>query len=166
MSDASLDSLWYSCRDVLGCAGVRDAAYLKWRYDTSSTGAYRTIEVTEATVLRGIAVVRVPRVEGDPRLRGIRVATLSDLVYDPTRTRVGLALLAEAERVARSLDADVLLVSASHRAHGAVLRRRGFVRFGGNLHLLVRDATGALPGAATLADWWVLRGDMKADNVF
>ena len=129
MPDASLDSLWYSCRDVLGCAGVRDAAYLKWRYDTSSTGAYRTVEVTEATVLRGIAVVRVPRVEGDPRLRGIRVATLSDLVYDPTRTRVGLALLAEAERVARLLDADVLLVSASHRAHGAVLRRRGFVRW-------------------------------------
>jgi len=47
-----------------------------------------------------------------------------------------------------------------------LLRRRGFVRFSGNLHLLVRDATGALPGATTLAEWWVLRGDMKADNVF
>src|SRR5206468_9304275 len=149
-----------------GCAGERDAAYLRLRYDTSSTGAYRTVAVTEAGVLRGIAVVRVPRVEGDPRLRGIRVATLSDLVYDPARTGVGLALLAEAERVARSLDADVLLVSASHRAHGPLLRRRGFLRFSGNLHLLVRDATAALPGPTALADWWVMRGDMKADTVF
>lgn len=166
LPDTRLDALWYDCRDVVGCVGVRDAAYLSWRYGTSSTGDYRTVMVSEGNVLRGIAIVRVPRVEGDPRLGGIRVATLSDLLYDPARTRVGLALVAEAERVAGLLDADVLLVSASHRAHAPLLRRRGFVRFGGNLHLLVRDATGALPGATTLDEWWVLRGDMKADNVF
>jgi hypothetical protein len=111
-------------------------------------------------------VIRAPRVNGDQRLRGIRVATLSDLVYDPARADVGLALLAGAERTARRLDADALMASTAHPAHGPLLKRRGFLRFAGNLHLLVRDAAGMLPGPTTLNEWWVLRGDMNADMVF
>ena len=163
---AGADVLWNECRDRLGCVAGRTSAYLQWRYDASPAGPYRSLGVTQDGALRGLAVVRAPRADGDPRLRGIRVATLSDLVYDPARWDVGLALLAGAERVARRLDADALMASAAHRTHGPLLRRRGFVRFGGNLHLLVRHATGALPGPTTLADWWVLRGDMNADMVF
>jgi hypothetical protein len=163
---ASADALWDDCRERLGCVAGRDSAYLRWRYDVSAAGPYRSIGIRRDDVLRGLAVVRAPRSNGDPRLRGIRVATLSDLVYDPAQADVGLALVAEAERAARRLDADALMASAGHRAHGPLLRRRGFLRFGGNLHLLVRDATGALPGPTTLADWWVLRGDMNADMVF
>ena len=159
VTEARLNALWSDCRDTLGCAGGRDAAYLKWRYDLSSTGPYRAATVTDGAVLRGVAVVRAPRSEGDVRLRGIRAAILSDLVYDPANSNVGLALLAQAEQMARSLDADALLASASHRAHGPLFRRRG-------LNLLVRDATGQLPGPTTLSDWWVLRGDMRADVAF
>jgi GNAT superfamily N-acetyltransferase len=163
---AKADSLWQDCRDRLGCVAGRDSAYLRWRYDASTTGPYRSIGVTHDGALRGLAVIRAPRGNGDPRLRGIRVATLSDLVYDPAHVDVGLALVAEAERVAHRLGADALMASTGHRAHGPLLRRRAFLRFGGNLHLLVRDGTGALPGPTTLADWWVLRGDMNADMVF
>jgi hypothetical protein len=163
---ASADSLWRDCRDALGHVAGRDSAYLRWRYGGSLGDAYRSIGITQDGVLRGLAVVRGPRSEGDPRLRGIRVATLSDLLYDPARVDVGLALMAGAERAARALDADALMASVGHRAHGPLFQRRGFLRFGGNLHLLVRDATGALPGPSTLADWWVLRGDMNADMVF
>src|SRR5207245_1584567 len=99
--DASLDALWCDCRDTLGCGGGRDSAYLTWRYDTSPTGPYRSAAVTEGGALRGVVMVRAPRSDGDPRLSGIRVATLSDLVYDPARLDVGLALLAQAERVAQ-----------------------------------------------------------------
>jgi hypothetical protein len=160
------DALWNDCRDRLGCVPVRDAAYLRWRYDVSSGGPYRALGVTQDGAPRGLAVIRAPRADGDPRLRGIRVATLSDLVYDPARADVGLALLAGAERTARRLDADALMASAAHPAHGPLLRRRGFLRFAGNLHLLVRDAAGVLPGPTTLNEWWVLRGDMNADMVF
>jgi hypothetical protein len=166
MFGASADTLWSDCRDVLGHVAGRDSAYLRWRYRGSFADSYRSIAVTEGGALRGLAIVRGPRSEGDPRLQGIRVATLSDLLYDPTRVDVGLALVAGSERIARSLHADALMASVGHRALGPLLQRRGFLRFGGNLHLLVRDATGALPGAATLADWWVLRGDMNADMVF
>jgi len=162
----SADALWKDCRDRLGCVAGRDSAYLRWRYDVSPAGPYRSLGVTEDGALRGLAVIRAPRANGDPRLRGIRVATLSDLVYDPVRVDVGLALLAGAERAARRLDADALMASAAHRTHGPLLRRRGFLRFGGNLHLLVRDAAGAVSEPTTLGDWWVLRGDMNADMVF
>jgi GNAT superfamily N-acetyltransferase len=161
----SADALWNDCRDRLGCVAGRDSAYLRWRYDMSPGGPYRSLGVTQHGALRGLAVIRGPRANGDPRLRGIRVATLSDLVYDPARVDVGLALLAGAERAARRLDADALVASAAHQAHGPLLMRRGFLRFPGNLHLLVRDAAGALPGAR-LDEWWVLRGDMNADMVF
>jgi len=132
----------------------------------SPAGPYRSLGVIQDGALRGLAVIRASRANGDPRLRGIRVATLSDLVYDPARVDVGLALLAGAERAARRLDADALMASAAHQAHGPLLARRGFLRFAGNLHLLVRGGAGALPGPTTLDEWWVLRGDMNADMVF
>ena len=163
--EVSADTLWNDCRDRLGCVAGRGAAYFRWRYETSPGGPYRSVGVTQHGALRGLAVIRVPRANGDPRLQGIRVATLSDLVYDPARADVGLALLAGAERAARRLDADALVASAAHQAHGPLLKRRGFLRFPGNLHLLVRDAAGELVGAK-LDEWWVLRGDMNADMVF
>jgi len=163
---ASADALWSDCRDRLGCVAARDSAYLRWRYDVSSAGSYRSLSITEDGAMRGLAVIRVPRAIGDPRLGGIRVATLSDLIYDPARVDVGLALLARAERAARRMDADALLTSAAHHAHGPLLKRRGFLRFAGNLHLLVRDEVGALSGRTTLGEWWVMRGDMNADMVF
>ena len=160
------DALWNDCRDRLGCVAARDSAYLRGRYDVSPGGPYRSLGVIRDGMLRGLAVIRAPRANGDPRLAGIRVATLSDFLYDPARVDVGLALLAGAERAARQMDADALMASAAHRTHGPLLARRGFVRFAGNLHLLVRSTANAFPEPTTLGDWWVLRGDMNADMVF
>src|SRR5262249_25057928 len=119
------DALWIECRDQLGCVAARDSACIRWRYDVSSTGPYRSVGVTQDGALRGLAVIRAPRADGDLRLRGIRVATLSDLVYDPARVDVGLALLAGAERAARRLNADAVMASAAHQTHGSLLTRRG-----------------------------------------
>jgi GNAT superfamily N-acetyltransferase len=160
----SADSLWAEARTGMGLVAARDEAYLARRYDV--TGPYRAVSLHEAGRLSGVAYVREPRAEGDARLRGIKVATLSDIVFPPDKPGLGLRLLRGAERVARELGADALLASQSHRAIRPLLRRRGYVGAGGNLRFLVRDARGELPGATVLEDWWVSRGDMNADSVF
>jgi hypothetical protein len=164
-SDA-IDELWGRVRDALGCTVTRDAGYLGQRFGFRESGPYRAASVYEGNTLAGLAVVRAARAQGDPRLRGIRMATISDLVFDPAREDVGLRLLSGAERTARQLDADAVLLSASHVAIRPLVRRRGYLRFGGNLHFLVRDATDALPGTTQLGDWWLLRGDADADHTF
>jgi len=165
-TSAELDGLWGACAPSLGLVAVRDAAYLLPRYPHGADDAYVAVQLHTGGAVRGIAVVRRPRVDGDPRLRGIRVATLSDLVYDARRPDDGLALLAGAEQAARRIGADALLASPSAAACAALLPSRGYVRFGGNLQFLVRDATRVLPGVSVLADWTVSRGDMNADAVF
>ena len=117
-------------------------------------------------MLAGFAAVRPPRAGGDPRLGGARVATLSELVAPVDRPAVLRALVAGAETVARSLDADALLCSASHPATRDALRRRAWLPFPGNVHLLVREPPGTAPLPRALRDWWLTRGDSHADEVF
>jgi len=166
LESAALDRLWRSVRDRLPRAAVRNGAYMAWRYDVSPAGGYRAAIVYDGTEPVGAAVVRAPRSHGDPRLRGIAVATLSDLVVDPTRRDIILTLLRGAEQIARDLGADALLCSMAYGALRPLLRRRGYARLPGNLYFLVRDSQGVIPGSSTLEDWWVTRGDMNADVVF
>jgi predicted N-acetyltransferase YhbS len=162
----AIDQLWGRVRDALGCTIARDAGYMGQRFGFRESGPYRAAAVYEGSALVGLAVVRAAREQGDPRLRGIRMATISDLVFDPAREDVGLRLLSAAERTARELGADAVLLSASHGSMQPLLRRRAYLRFGGNLHFLVRDGTDTLPGTTKLGDWWLLRGDADADHSF
>ena len=162
---SELDPLWEEVRGGMGLLAARDGAYLERRYQTEN-GPYRAVELHFGGRFRGAAYVREPRADSDPRLKGIRVATLSDLMFPTERPDLGLRLLRGAEIVARELGADALLASLSHRTVPPLLLRRGFVKVGGNLRFLVRDARKELPGATALEDWWVSRGDMNADSVF
>jgi GNAT superfamily N-acetyltransferase len=160
---ADLDRLWHSVRRELEAAPVRNGRYLTWRYGHDDT--YNPIAVTERGELVGFAVVRRPRADGDPRLRGIRTASLSDLVFAPSRRDVAAALLREADAVARSFGADALLCSASHPSLHAALSRRGYFRAPANLHFLLKhSAQRGVPDA--LSAWWLMRGDANADEVF
>jgi hypothetical protein len=163
---SAIDGLWSCVSGRIQCCVVRDAAYVNWRYNLGDSSKYRSGALYQGGDLVGLAVVRAPRDQGDPRLRGIRLATMSDLLFDPARPEIGLRLLQGAEHIAHDFGADAVLASASHAAIRPLLRSRGYLRFGGNLHFLVRDATGALPGNARLRNWWLLRGDADADHVF
>ncbi|MEO8448396.1 MAG: hypothetical protein ABI647_01325 [Gemmatimonadota bacterium] len=165
-SPTELDAMWATIGSALGSAAARDGKYLAWRYPIGQGDPYGAVRVERDGRVRGVAYIRRPRDEGDPRLRGIKVASLSDWIFDPGRSGDGLALLAGAERVARQQGADALLTSVSHAALPPLLRRRGYQRFAGNLVFLIKDRRGELPGSTTLADWWVSRGDMNADGVF
>lgn len=159
-----LSRLWARARRGVDAAPARDGAYLRGRY--LGEGGYRLLGVYEGGVLAGFAAVRPPRAEGDPRLNGVRVATVSELVAPVDRPRLVRALLAGAETVARSLDAHALLCSASHPAARAALRRRGCLPCPGNVHVLLREPPGAAPLPRTLDGWWLTRGDSHADEVF
>jgi hypothetical protein len=161
-----LDGLWRRVRERLRVGGVRDGRYLAWRYHGSRAGVYRFVTVQEAGTLAGVAVIRRPSAAGDARLRGLRVAVLADMLFPVERGAIGDALVAGAEAVSHRLDADALLVSLSHSALEAILRRRFYVPVPGTMYFLMRDPAGtfALPG--TLSEWWLTRGDMEADEVF
>lgn len=163
---AELDSLWTSVREYLSAAPVRDGAYIHWRYGASQADAYVVITAREGESLAGIAAVRRPRAEGDARLRGIKVATLSDILFSPERRDVGLSLLAAAERSARAMGADAMLCTASHPAITSLLPPRAYVELAGNVHFLVRDLKNAHGLPQALPDWWLMRGDASSDEVF
>ena len=116
--------------------------------------------------LVGIAVLRRPRAISDRRLHGLRVATISDVVFPSRRAEVGLALLGGVERAARAAEADAILCTTSQRALARLLRRQAYLRLPGNVHFLLRDGTGNGRWPQDLASWGLARGDGDADEVF
>lgn len=160
-----LDALWRSARSGIGSAIVRDAAYLVPRYPIEGSD-YRWVAARRGGTLVGIAVIRQPRVDGDPRLKGIRVATLSDVLVAPGDRKAAAAVLGAAQRAAKKFGADALLASTSAAWFKADLRRQLFVPLGGNVHLLVRDTKEPARFGAGLEQWFLTRGDGLADEVF
>lgn len=163
---AELDGLWGSVRAGLRAAVVRNAAYLAWRYPATGDSPYRFVVAREGGALVGLGVVRQPSASGDPRLAGIRMATLSDALFPPSRPDVGVAIVREAAAAARRMGADALLCSATHPALRGALRRSGALPFPGNVHFHFR----ADPKGPAFPDdpdgWWLTRGDSDADGVF
>lgn len=160
-----LDALWLRVRDGLYAAQVRDAAYLLWRYTRDEAEMYRFVTVRDNESLVAVGVLRRPNPEGDPRLRGIRIATLADALYPVDQPKIGLALLAAAERGARELGADAILSSASAERFRALTRRRGYLRAPGNVHFFTRDSGNACGMPGKLGAWWLTRGDGESDGV-
>lgn len=162
-----LDDLWGRVCPAFPSGVVRDRAYLAHRYPVGAGSPYEWLAVREGPLLAGIVVLRQPRAEGDPRLGGIRVATLVDMLYDPARPALGMALLGAVERAARALEADAILGTASAPAHTTLFRRQFYLPISGNVHFLFRDVTAQGPDfGRTLSAWWLTRGDGNSDEVF
>lgn len=162
---AELDGLWMSARDGFPTGVVRDGRYLRGRYPTEPDGSYVWLLARRQGVLTGVAILRRPRADGDLRLHGIRVATVADMLYQMADTPACMALLGGAERAARGLNADAVLVTGSCPALHRVLRRQCYFPIGGNVHLLLRDVEGSGARLAdSLSDWWLTRGDGNSDE--
>lgn len=165
LDGVDVTSLWHAARGDLAFAAVRDLDAWRARYEAARPGRYSFVVVGAPGALRAVAVVRSPSEAGDDRLRGIRVATLADLVWRPADTPALHAALRGADAAALALGADALLCSATMPALLEGLRRRAFVPVGGNLHLLVHPRGGAAV-PETLSVCHVMRGDACADDVF
>jgi GNAT superfamily N-acetyltransferase len=165
----AVNALWSTARSSIAGAAVRDGAFLSWRYSPSSEGAYEAVGVYERAGekrLVAVAVVRRWSNSTDPRLRGIKVATLSDILFRPDDRAAGLAAIAGAERAARRMGADAILCSAAHPSITSLLRAHTYFRLPGNVHLMVRDVKATLKLPPSVDAWWVTRGDGQADELF
>jgi hypothetical protein len=167
-----LDPLWRRVRIGVRAAVARDGAYVERRYGRREAEKYRFVTVGETVTsggvggLSGLGAIRAPRAGGDPRLKGIRVAVLSEILFPIETPEVGLSVLAAAEDAARDLGADCLLCTGSHSSLQPLLKRRAFMRLPGNVHFLVRHPAGQDHLPRTLGEWWLTRGDSDADEVF
>jgi hypothetical protein len=164
---AELDGLWNCMRHSLPCSMVRDSRYLPWRYDISASGKYSMAAVRRAGELAAIAVVRRPSEQSDPRLNGIRMAVASEVICDLSRPELLHAALTGCDRLAARFSADAVLCSTSSGALRSAMPRAGYLPAPGNLYFLWRDAAGKESRLSeALSDWWLMRGDMNADEVF
>ena len=157
-------SLWRSAREGMGPAVVRGGSEFVRRYGGPE---YVFVQVRVAGRLVGVAAVKRPNEEGDPRLVGLRIATLSDALYESSARRVAFALVRGAERAARTFAADALLVSASPVVFDPVVNRLGYVTAPANLHVLAKVPDSPVPGGgAGFGGWWFTRGDSEGDGTF
>ena len=160
---AGVNALWEAVRPDLPPGPSRTGDALARRYPA---GEYLFVHARSASGLAGIGIVKRPRTDGgDPRLAGVRVATLADMLFPPGALPVAAALLRGAERAARQLDADALLCSASTPVIEPLLVRRAYVTFPANLHVLARSKGEPLP-SSRISDWWFTRGDSEGDGTF
>lgn len=156
-----VDELWAEAAAGLAAGVTRDARHFLWQYGARPEAPYSYLAGHEGGRLSGLGVLRAPRAAGDPRLRGLKVAVLSELLVAPGRADRTATMIRGAERIALELGADALLVSGTH---GSLARAtRGAVPVPANIHLMVRIPDATLP---PLADWWITRGDGDADSVF
>ena len=164
-SEATLDDLWARAQRALRCAAVRSGAYLRWRYERDSHGRYCFASVWRGDELVGLAVLQHPERLDDPRIAGLGIGSVVDLVLDPQCRGALPAVLTLARRWARAADYDALLLTASYRGLRARLRRAGYVPTPGNIHVMLRDPDTRHELSTDLGDWMVTRGDAWSDHL-
>jgi hypothetical protein len=163
-----VDALWEQIRGELAVAPARDAGTIAARYapaPASEHALYTGVMLRERGSLVAVAMVRRPGDSGDPRLGGIKVATLSDALFSPSRADVAAALCNACADVAMSLGADAIVAAASHPSLRNALRAAAYLPVAGRLHVLWR-ATDAGAEPPPLDNWWLCRGDCGADDAF
>jgi len=163
VTEDALDRAWAAFKGTVRAATVRDGALLRWRYARDER--YEICAAWDGDELKAWSVLRRPAEQIDNRLKGLSVASLSDVLFPVNEPDLGLSVVAAAERLASTMGADAILCSGTHPALADVLARRGFVSIPANLHFLARDWQGDV-FADPIGDWWLTRGDAASDGAF
>lgn len=156
--DASVRRLMAPFRD--GLASERDERILRWRFVDAPGRGYRIFGAFEGSGLVGYVVVRAMT------MRALRGLAIVDIMFDPHRQDIGLALVGHAHDVA--IQEDVDLAAALFNPMDPRLRpfrRAGYVRTPEVFSLLVHQPTRG-PQELELAsfrEWHV--GWFEHDNV-
>ena len=95
--DERFDRFWQAAAADFPIAVVRDAAYLNWRYVERPASPYHALAAERGGALAGWAVLSTRDAAE------ARVAVVTELLAAPGENEAGPALLAECERLARSL---------------------------------------------------------------
>ena len=160
-----VDALWQELQGNIGAAPLRDSLAWDGRYKTVGASAYHFVTLRRASRLVGIAVIRTPKQDGDSRLAGLRMASISDMLVHPEEKGVGL-LLAAAEQHAASMGAGAVILSITNRRIVESARRRGYLERRGNIHFFLRDTAKRTIWPESLGGWWLTRGDGESDATF
>lgn len=159
------DALWERSAAKIAASVVRDGKRLRWRF-AAAADRYILIQARQAGALVGWIVLKRPSAEGDPRLGGLRVSAVVDLMFPPDRPEVASTLLGAAEaHLRQDRLAEAMIASTPHAPTRRLLARLGYVEIGGNLHLIVHPSVLSDP-APTFDAWWHARGDGDADQSF
>jgi GNAT superfamily N-acetyltransferase len=162
-----LNGLWTEVRGGIRAAAVRDGVFLSWRYNPAPGSLYEAANVRDsAGRLVAVAIVRKPAASGDERLRGVKLAVLADILFASDDPAAGVMALKGAEKIASRMGADAILCSATSPVVRRGLRNRAYVAVPANVFLLTRDPRGALQLPTSVDDWWLTRGDDRADDAF
>jgi hypothetical protein len=143
-----------------GLVAERDEHVLRWRFVDAPGRGYRIFGAFEGTRLVGYVVVRAMP------MRALTGLAIVDIVFDPRRQDIGLALLGEALDVAiqENVDLAAALFNPTDPRLGP-FRRAGYVRTGERFTLLMHQPTRGPQGLdlASFRDWHV--GWFEHDNV-
>lgn len=163
IDDHALDDLWARLRDQVHTTPDRAAESLRDRYE--GDGKHDLYSVWSGDTLEGWSVLRRPAASTDPRLSGLRVASIADVFYPIGEPRVGSAARRAAEDGARRHGADAVLCSGSHPALQRLVAHRGYLTFPANVLIMARDGV-AHAFATGGENMWVTRGDARSDEGF
>jgi hypothetical protein len=164
-SDADLDSLWERARGLASCCAMRSSAYLRWRYERDDIELHWFATCWCGNELVGLAVMQHPERIDDPRLAGLLIGSVVDLLLDPSCPGALPSLLGAVRRWGKSLNYDALLLTMSHLALRAPLLRAGYMPMPGNIHLMLRDPGGRHELSPNLDAWMVTRGDAWSNHL-
>jgi hypothetical protein len=165
-AEALVDPVWARLRAQTEFAPSRSGAYLSWRYSGENSGRYEFLSVYSGTRLRGVAVVRRSERDDDPRLAGLRLGLIVDLVVDPSDKRAIVAVLVAARSWGRRNGCDAVLLTLSHRKVGSLAIKVGYARIPGNVHCLLRSRNGEFDAPkGGLGKSWLTRGDAWGDDI-
>jgi hypothetical protein len=164
-SEADLDSLWARAQGVVGCCATRSGAYLRWRYERDANARYWFASCWRQAELVGLAVVQRPERLDDPRLAGLVIGSVVDLVVDQSCPGALASVLGAARRWAMSQNYDALLLTMSHLKLRAPMIRAGYIPMAGNIHVMLRDLGGKHGLSPNLDAWTVTRGDAWSDHL-
>jgi GNAT superfamily N-acetyltransferase len=163
--EASLDDLWARAQRTLSSLAMRSGAYLRWRYERGANGHYAFASVWRGSSLVGLGVLAPPTRPDDPRIAGLGIGSVVDLVLDPDCPGALRSVLGAARRWAKSANYGALLLTASSRALRGPLLRAGYLPMPGNIHLMLRDPDAKHGLSTDLDAWMITRGDAWTDHV-
>lgn len=171
--DETATALWDRLAPTLGAGTRRSADYLNWRYVQHPLWEYRCFEACAGGRLRGFAVYRVETV----RDRSLMVGRLVELVAEPeaagallgavledarARGVVLLDFFSSNPRTAPALEALGFLTDAQAPVAQIPLLFQPIDRQRVAIHFMAYPAK--VLGAASLASWYVTKGDADQDR--
>jgi hypothetical protein len=162
--DAAHDALWTSMAPQVGCAVVRDASYLNWKYVEQPGQEFHRLDVRDGDRLVGTTVWMLREPDSAYRYRR---AFLVDLVAPLDGDADLEAMIRAGVTRLEGLGADAVLCLHVGRRLTAALERSGFTLREPGRVLLVHPGDLPEPEASRVLDaaaWFLTQGDSDIDR--